>query len=51
MSGRNSKERLAESVTGEKLPPFMIGKANQRKCLKNVNMNSFPVNWRTNKVL
>jgi hypothetical protein len=32
-SGRNSNEKLtvslAASVTGEKLPPFVIGKSNQ----------------------
>jgi hypothetical protein len=36
---------------GEKLPPFVIGKGNQPRCFKNVNVKSFPVIWRAYKVL
>jgi hypothetical protein len=50
---QNSKETLtvllAESVMGETLPPFVIGKANQPRCFKNVNVNSLSVIWRANK--
>jgi hypothetical protein len=42
-SFRNSKERstvlLVASVTGEKLPPAVIGKVYQLRCFKNTSVN------------
>jgi hypothetical protein len=35
----------------EKLPPFLIGKANQPRGFKIINVNSLPVIWTAKKVM
>jgi hypothetical protein len=53
-SGRNFKERLTAllptAVMGKKLTSFVIGKANQLRCVNNFNVNSLQlceelINW------
>ena len=48
-----SKERisimLCSSMLGEKLKPFVIGKAKRPRCFKNVNVNGLPITWKANK--
>lgn len=51
--GKLAKERLTVmlccSMTGEKLKPFVIGKALNPRCFKNVKHSSLPVKWAANK--
>ena len=50
--GKKSKDRLNVmfccSMTGEKLPPLIIGKAT-KPCFKNVDISLFNVTWKANK--
>ncbi|KAK3090197.1 hypothetical protein FSP39_009953 [Pinctada imbricata] len=51
--GKLAKERLTVllccSAKGEKLKPFVIGKALNPRCFKHLDKKSFPVTWNGNK--
>nr|XP_002735421.1 PREDICTED: tigger transposable element-derived protein 6-like [Saccoglossus kowalevskii] len=51
--GKVSKERLTAlftcSMTGEKIKPFVIGKAAKPRCFKNIDPKTLPVYWNSNK--
>ncbi|KAL2082547.1 hypothetical protein ACEWY4_022365 [Coilia grayii] len=51
--GKVSKERLTVmftcSMTGEKLKPFVIGKAAKPRCFKHIDVQTLPVYWNSNK--
>jgi hypothetical protein len=51
--GKKSKERLTAmfccSLTGEKLKPLIIGKADRPPCFKNLNVVQFPALWQANR--
>ena len=50
---KKSKERLTAmfccSLTGEKLKPLIIGKADRPRCFKNLNVAQFPALWLANR--
>ncbi|KAK3104668.1 hypothetical protein FSP39_007460 [Pinctada imbricata] len=51
--GKKSKERitvaLCSSVSGEKLPPLIIGKAEKPRCFSKIDKSTLPVNYYSNK--
>ena len=51
--GKSSKERvsvlLTVSMSGEKLAPWVIGKANRPRCFKGLNLGDLPCVWRANR--
>ena len=51
--GKNSKDRLSllltASMAGEKLTPWLIGKAARPRCFKNIVVGDLPVVYRNNK--
>jgi hypothetical protein len=53
IGGKQSKERLTvalcASMTGEKLPALMIGKAANPRCFKNINVKAMHISYKSNK--
>jgi len=51
--GKLAKERLTVmfccSMTGEKLQPLVVGKAERPRCFKNTNIAALGVTWKANK--
>lgn len=51
--GKQAKERITllfcASQTGEKLKPFVIGKAEKPRCFRNLEKGNLPVTWRANR--
>jgi hypothetical protein len=51
--GKKAKERITVmlccSLTGEKLKPLVIGKAEKPRCFKGLDISQLPVTWRSNR--
>ncbi len=51
--GKLSKERITVmlccSAGGDKLQPFVIGKAQKPRCFKNIDVKKLPVVWKANR--